>query len=174
MEAGRRHRFMAAGFMVAVVLLAATGDAAGSRGAAAAGPANGQPAFTTSQAPGGAATAGKKVIALTFDDGPGPYTPAVLSVLEQYRVPATFFEIGDEVASYPQFARMVVAAGYPVENHTWSHPDLATLPASGVASQIDMTQAEIRAVTGTTPVMRAPPVRRVERGGPERRSQHGG
>src|SRR6202012_3909974 len=49
-----------------------------------------QPAFTTVQAPGGAATAGQRVIALTFDDGPSPYTPAMLSVLEQYHVPATF------------------------------------------------------------------------------------
>ncbi len=116
-----------------------------------------QPAFTTVQAPGGAATAGRRVIALTFDDGPGPYTPAVLSVLEQYRVPATFFEVGEEVARYPQDARLVSAAGYPVENHTWSHPDLSTLPPSGVAAQIDMAQSEIRAVTGTTPDCLRPP-----------------
>ena len=78
-------------------------------GTVSAGAATAQPAFFTSQAPGGAATAGKKVIALTFDDGPSPYTPAVLSVLEQYHVPATFFEIGEEVARYPQYAKM--AAG---------------------------------------------------------------
>ena len=118
---------------------------------------SGQPAFTTSEAPGGAATAGQRVIALTFDDGPGPYTPQVLSVLEQYQVPATFFEIGDEVARYPQYSKMVAAAGFPVEDHTWSHPDLTTLPASGVASQIDSTQAEIQAVTGTTPQCVRPP-----------------
>ena len=118
---------------------------------------SGQPAFTTSEAPGGAATAGQRVIALTFDDGPGPFTPQVLSVLEQYRVPATFFEIGDEVARYSQYSKMVVAAGFPVEDHTWSHPDLTTLPASGVASQIDTTQAEIQAVTGTTPQCVRPP-----------------
>ncbi len=124
---------------------------------AQAAPNGGQPAFSTSQAPGGAATAGRKVIALTFDDGPGPYTPAVLAVLEEYHVPATFFEIGDEVARYPQYSRMVVAAGYPVEDHTWSHPDLTTLPASGVAAQIDMTQAEIQSVTGTAPLCVRPP-----------------
>ena len=109
------------------------------------------------EAPDGAATAGQKVIALTFDDGPGPYTPQVLSVLERYQVPATFFEIGEEVAAYPQYSKMVAAAGFPVEDHTWSHPDLTTIPASGVASQIDMTQAEIRAVTGTTPKCVRPP-----------------
>jgi peptidoglycan-N-acetylglucosamine deacetylase len=124
---------------------------------AGAGTVNAQPAFTTSQAPGGAATAGQKVIALTFDDGPGPYTPAVLAELERYQVPATFFEIGEEVAAYPQFARMVAAAGYPVEDHTWSHPNLTTLPSPAVAAQIDMTQAEIQAVTGTTPRCVRPP-----------------
>ncbi len=125
--------------------------------APSAGAATAQPSFYTSQAPGGAPTAGKKVIALTFDDGPGPFTPAVLSVLEQYHVPASFFEIGDEVARYPQYAQMVAAAGYPVEDHTWSHPDLSTLPVSGIAAQIDMTQAEIQSVTGTTPQCVRPP-----------------
>ncbi len=157
MEPGRRRWLRAAGLVAAALLLAGAGEAGGVRGAAAAGSASAQPAFTTSQAPGGAATAGKRVIALTFDDGPGPFTPAVLSVLEQSRVPATFFEIGDEVVRYPQIARQVVAAGYPVEDHTWSHPDLTAIPVSGVASQIDMTQSEIRAVTGTTPACVRPP-----------------
>lgn len=118
---------------------------------------SGQPAFYTWQAPGGGVTAGQKVIALTFDDGPGSYTPQVLSVLERYEVPATFFEIGEEVAAYPQYSKMVAAAGYPVEDHTWSHPDLTTIPASSVAAQIDMTQTEIAAVTGTTPRCVRPP-----------------
>ena len=65
----------------------------------------GTPAFTTWQAPGGA-TAGQRVIALTFDDGPGIYTAQVLSVLQQYHVPATFFEIGEEVAANPELTRM--------------------------------------------------------------------
>ena len=89
-----------------------------------------QPAFYTSQAPGDAWTAGQRVIALTFDDGPGPFTPQILSILEQYHVPATFFEVGQEVVKYPQYTQMVAAAGYPVEDHTWSHPDLATSPGS--------------------------------------------
>ena len=116
-----------------------------------------QPAFYTWQAPGGASTAGQRVIALTFDDGPGPYTPQVLSVLEQYHVPATFFEIGENIAQYPQYTQMVAAAGYPVENHTWSHPDLATLSAGQIDSQIEETQNEIRSLTGETPTCLRPP-----------------
>lgn len=75
-----------------------------------AAPAPGRPAFYVSQAPGGAGFAGKAVIALTFDDGPGPFTPQVLSVLQTYRVPATFFETGVNVAQYPQYSRLVAAA----------------------------------------------------------------
>jgi peptidoglycan-N-acetylglucosamine deacetylase len=133
---------------------AASAAVAGSDRAAQAGP---QPAFYTYQAPGGAATAGKRVIALTFDDGPGPYTPQVLSVLQQYGVPATFFEIGIQVAEYPQYTRLVSAAGYPVEDHTWSHPDLATIPVSQFPVQIDQTQNLIRSLTGQTPLCVRPP-----------------
>jgi peptidoglycan-N-acetylglucosamine deacetylase len=116
-----------------------------------------QPAFYTWQAPGDASTAGQRVIALTFDDGPGPYTPQVLSVLEQYHVPATFFEIGENIVDYPQYTQMVAAAGYPVENHTWSHPDLATLSAGQIGSQIEQTQNEIRSLTGDVPTCLRPP-----------------
>jgi peptidoglycan/xylan/chitin deacetylase (PgdA/CDA1 family) len=115
------------------------------------------PAFYTWQAPGGAGTAGARVVALTFDDGPSAYTPGVLSVLEQYHVPATFFEVGEEVPRYPQYARLLTSAGYPVENHTWSHPDLTTLPPGEVGAQIDQAEAEIQTVTGTTPVCLRPP-----------------
>jgi peptidoglycan/xylan/chitin deacetylase (PgdA/CDA1 family) len=145
---------VSAAAMGAVALFVA-GWLATAPGAGAA--SSGQPAFTTSEAPGGAATAGHRVIALTFDDGPGPFTPQVLSVLERDQVPATFFEIGDEVARYPQYSKMVAAAGFPVESHTWSHPDLTKLSASDVAAQIDMTQTEIQAVTGTTPQCVRPP-----------------
>jgi peptidoglycan-N-acetylglucosamine deacetylase len=119
--------------------------------------ATAQPAFYTYQAPGGAATLGQRVIALTFDDGPGPYTPAVLSVLQRFHVPATFFEIGDEVTAYPQYTRLLAASGYPVENHTWSHPDLTTLPIADFPGQIDRTQAEIASLTGQRPTCVRPP-----------------
>jgi peptidoglycan/xylan/chitin deacetylase (PgdA/CDA1 family) len=80
-----------------------------------------------------------------------------LAILELHRVPATFFEVGMEVALYPQYTRMVAVAGYPVENHTWSHVNLATIPVSGFSLQIDQTQSEIRSVTGVTPACVRPP-----------------
>ena len=116
-----------------------------------------QPAYYTYQSPGGAGTAGMKVVALTFDDGPGPYTPQILSVLEHYDVPATFFEIGINVVAYPQYARVLSQAGYPVENHTWTHANLTTLSISDLADQIDQTQSEIKSVTGKTSDCVRPP-----------------
>ncbi len=144
----RAARFAALGAAVASLLGATTAQAAG---------APPEPAFYTWQAPGGGGTAGHRVIALTFDDGPGPFTPKVLSVLEGYGVPATFFEIGENVTEYPQYTKMVVSAGYPVEDHTWSHPDLATLPAAQVDAQIARTQQAIRSLTGETPACVRPP-----------------
>jgi peptidoglycan-N-acetylglucosamine deacetylase len=145
----RRTRLASLSCAAAILLSLTATQAAGAQGA--------QPAFYTSQAPGGASTVGQRVIALTFDDGPGPYTPQVLSVLERYHVPATFFEIGENVVQYPQYTQMVAAAGYPVEDHTWSHPDLATLPASQIAAQIEQTQNEIHSLTGDTPNCLRPP-----------------
>jgi peptidoglycan/xylan/chitin deacetylase (PgdA/CDA1 family) len=116
-----------------------------------------EPAAYTWQAPNGTLPGDRKEIALTFDDGPSPYTPQVLAVLERYHVPATFFEIGEWVAVYPQYTRELVAAGYPVENHTWSHPDLATIPAVQVAYQVARAQDEIRSVTGQSPACVRPP-----------------
>ena len=116
-----------------------------------------QPSFYTWQAPGDAWTAGQRDIALTFDDGPGTFTPQVLSVLERYHVPATFYEVGENVAEYPQYTQMVAAAGYPVEDHTWSHPDLSTLSSVQIDAQIQETQNEIRTLTGDTPACLRPP-----------------
>jgi len=122
-----------------------------------AGASSAAPAFYTYQVPGTGWTAGQKYVALTFDDGPGPYTPQVLSVLERYHVPATFFEIGVNASSYPQYTRQLASAGYPVEDHTWSHPDLATIPVSAFSYQVDQTQNELRSLTGVTPSCVRPP-----------------
>ena len=149
MKAGGFQRLFGAVAACVLVALAAPVQPASAAGSG--------PAFYTWQAPGGAGTAGARVVALTFDDGPSAYTPGVLSVLEQYHVPATFFEVGEEVPRYPQYSRLLTAAGYPVENHTWSHPDLTKLSPDQVGAQIDQAEAEIQAVTGTTPVCLRPP-----------------
>src|ERR1700719_1416409 len=53
-----------------------------------------------------------KIIALTFDDGPGRTTPAILELLKQHHIRATFFMLGDQVEEFPDIARQVVEAGH--------------------------------------------------------------
>ena len=156
-QRGRWRRVTGAAVALAAGGLGLGGTLTASASAGAAGAGTPPPAFYTYQAPGGADTAGKRVIALTFDDGPSPYTAQVLSVLERYHVPATFFEIGYEVAAAPQISKMVSDAGYPVEDHTWNHPDLTTIPLSKYPYEIDQTQNAITAATGQTPNCVRPP-----------------
>ncbi len=101
---------------------------------------------------------GRKGIALTIDDGPSPeYTPQVLRLLEKYRVTATFSMIGLEVAAYPGLVREVAAAGHKIANHTWSHLDLAMMPAVTVADQINRATGAIHEATSREPALfRAP------------------
>jgi cellulose synthase/poly-beta-1,6-N-acetylglucosamine synthase-like glycosyltransferase/peptidoglycan/xylan/chitin deacetylase (PgdA/CDA1 family) len=68
-----------------------------------------------------------RTVALTFDDGPDPtWTPRVLAVLRQYRVPATFFLVGAHVASYPGLVQAELNGGDEVGSHTYTHTNLAT------------------------------------------------
>jgi Predicted xylanase/chitin deacetylase len=64
----------------------------------------------------------KKVVYLTFDDGPIPeITPWVLDVLDRYNIKATFFCVGDNVQKYPEIYRMLLDRGHAVGNHTFHH-----------------------------------------------------
>ena len=75
-------------------------------------------------------------IALTFDDGPGPYTPQILSILEHRRVPATFFEVGVlERYFYASTAR-IAADGDVIGDHTEVHAPMSQLPAAKQRAQL--------------------------------------
>ena len=64
----------------------------------------------------------KKMIYLTFDDGPIPeVTPWVLNVLDKYNIKATFFCVGDNVRKYPDIYIDVLNRGHQVGNHTFNH-----------------------------------------------------
>jgi peptidoglycan-N-acetylglucosamine deacetylase len=66
-------------------------------------------------------------LALTFDDGPGPFTPEVLSILRQEDVPGTFFEVGVEEHFFHAGTSEAVADGFPIGDHTFSHEPMSTL-----------------------------------------------
>ena len=107
--------------------------------------------------PAPAPTTGNKVIALTFDDGPGPYTAHLLDVLDQYGAKATFFLIGSKVSSQANVVRSIHARGHQLGNHSWSHPELPKLPVDQIAGEIDRTNDTIKQATGVTPAILRPP-----------------
>ena len=99
----------------------------------------------------------QRVVALTFDDGPWPDTPAFLSILERNHVPATFFQIGSQVRTYgPAVDHRILADGDIIGDHTWDHADVAGA-GPHAAWEISSTRAAIASLTGFTPCLfRAP------------------
>ncbi len=92
-----------------------------------------------------------KCVALTFDDGPSPYTDRLLQILKDNDAKSTFFLIGNKVAANPAGAKRILDAGMEVGNHTWEHPNMTTIPPEDIASQISKANDAIKAATGQTP-----------------------
>jgi peptidoglycan/xylan/chitin deacetylase (PgdA/CDA1 family) len=107
-------------------------------------------------------------IALTFDDGPwgDPPTADFVRLLAAEHVPATFFEIGEQVSQYDPSGRLereMLADGDMIGDHTWSHPDLLGLSPLARREQIVRTATAIRRVTGFTPCLFRAPYGAVDR-----------
>src|SRR5581483_671566 len=91
-------------------------------------------------------------VALTFDDGPGPYTAKIVDVLRRAHAHATFFVVGNRLQYWPRLARAESHVG-AVGNHTWSHPTLTKLPSWLVCLQLALTQAAVLDQTAQMPVL---------------------
>jgi membrane peptidoglycan carboxypeptidase len=92
-----------------------------------------------------------KRLALTFDDGPSDYTPAILDLLAQYHVKATFCVVGENAGWYPQTMRRIVAEGHRLCNHSMHHDDLGIVPEAASRADILAADAVIAdAVPGAT------------------------
>jgi peptidoglycan-N-acetylglucosamine deacetylase len=96
-------------------------------------------------------------VALTFDDGPGPYTPGVLSVLEREHVPATFFVIGEELRYFSASTAREIRDGFVIGDHTETHPMLAHLSAHDQREQLFEQAARIELLGGKRPSLFRPP-----------------
>lgn len=99
----------------------------------------------------------KKVVALTFDDGPTPtITPQVLAILKQNNIKATFFLIGQNLKRFPKITQQIVTDGHALGNHTWHH--WRKLMMEFTASQeIEDTAAVMYQVTGVQTSLFRPP-----------------
>jgi peptidoglycan-N-acetylglucosamine deacetylase len=98
-----------------------------------------------------------KCLALTFDDGPGVTTPALLTTLKQAGAKATFFLVGKQVEQHPKIAAQVVAQGHSIGNHTYSHASLPSLLDNEILEELETTQDIIAEATGQRPAMFRPP-----------------
>ena len=98
-----------------------------------------------------------KEVALTFDDGPGPYTPDILRILVREHVPATFFEVGIEERYFSAATAQIVARGYPIGDHTESHRPMSQLKRKAQLAQLLQDSAAIGNYGAPFPRMFRPP-----------------
>jgi peptidoglycan/xylan/chitin deacetylase (PgdA/CDA1 family) len=98
-----------------------------------------------------------KCVALTFDDGPSPYTDRLLDVLTDNAAKATFFLIGNKVALDPAAAKRIAAAGMEVGSHTWEHPNMSTIAPEEIPRQLRAATSAIATATGMAPTLYRPP-----------------
>lgn len=102
--------------------------------------------------------ADRKLVAITFDDGPNnDYTRMLLSGLKERGVKATFFLLGKEVVKYPEIVAEIHADGHLIGTHSYEHVNLKNLCNEAAIEQVDKTNEAIYAITGEYPEYIRPP-----------------
>ena len=100
----------------------------------------------------------RKVVALTFDDGPNPATTnQALDTLSKYGIKATFFVLGKNVSGNEEILKRMKADGHVIGNHSWSHPVLSKLSLDEAKKQITDTEAALTKVLGSSSKLMRPP-----------------
>ena len=99
----------------------------------------------------------KPQIALTFDDGPSDVTARVLDALEKAGAKATFFVVGERVAGHERELRRMVAAGFQIGNHTWSHEYISRIPEEELRRTLGSTNEAVQNACGVMPTVMRPP-----------------
>lgn len=100
----------------------------------------------------------EKKMVLTFDDGPHPlYTRQILDILDKYNVVANFFIVGIEAEKNIPLVKRIFNSGHEISNHTFTHPNMATVSRQRALLEMDATKLLIEAITGRSTIMfRAP------------------
>ena len=98
----------------------------------------------------------KPYVALTFDDGPGPFAPQLVALLRRYHARATFFVVGQKAARKPRLVRLEASVG-AIGDHSYTHSNLITLPPAQIRRELRRTQRAIRRATGRRVRLFRPP-----------------
>jgi peptidoglycan-N-acetylglucosamine deacetylase len=98
-----------------------------------------------------------KEVALTFDDGPGPYSQRLVAALDQLKVHATFFTVGSQEQYFSAATAAELRSGDAVEDHSETHPLMATLSSHDQYEQLFEPMARIELAGGRRPRLFRPP-----------------
>ncbi len=101
----------------------------------------------------------KKLIALTFDDGPNTTTTMqVLDLIEQYGITASFYVVGNNInPESAEVMKRAVKLGCEIENHSQTHSVMSEMTAEEIEAEISFTSAAVEAATGRKPRFFRPP-----------------
>jgi len=94
------------------------------------------------------------LLCLSFDDGPGPQTPAILDVLAEHGARGTFFVLGESIEGREEILARTIAEGHEIGNHTFSHPHALDLEEPELEHDIARCQ---RLLTAAEPALFRPP-----------------
>ena len=94
--------------------------------------------------------------ALTFDDGPGPYTATLLDLLAERGVLATFFVVGQNAERRPALIKRMIAEGHEVGNHSYSHANMRRLKPEEQFREMKRTQDVLHALGAEVRYFRPP------------------
>ena len=99
----------------------------------------------------------EKRLALSFDDGPHPdFTPAILDVLREHQVKATFFLLGKNIEQEPELLARLAAEGHELASHGYSHRKLHRLGRQELEQELAKTEALLGRSSGRRPAFRPP------------------
>ncbi len=95
----------------------------------------------------------KKLVALTFDDGPHEYfTESIVNILNKYKIKATFFFVGKQIEKYPEIVKFVLEKSQcKIANHTYSHKDLTKLTAQEIYNELYSTDRILKSLSKDNP-----------------------
>jgi polysaccharide deacetylase family sporulation protein PdaB len=99
-----------------------------------------------------------KAVAITVDATWGAdITPQLLDLFDRHSVKVTFFLAGNWITHYPDMVKEIASRGHELGNHSWTHPNMGSLPREKIRDELSRTQNAIANLTGTTPKVFRPP-----------------